>query len=198
LLGRKGDSDANDLFWSLSKLIKTTPANQGAKWADRGFYHVIRCFLAVEPYLAPRERRTWRLRFITAIRHVVTKDGVCLRNDNPPNHVVKIMGNVPVTRGFQAQLLASVYKELGLNDILEKFRETFPEWVPDYSETLNHTHHNGEEMYRPYNGLYNIGIFGYDNFEEFDQAQKGRGINGASQDYDCTKIPEEGAVDPLD
>jgi hypothetical protein len=186
LEGAAGNNDYNNLFWSLTKRMRSAEPNQGARWADRGFYHVIRCFLSVSPYIGRRERKKWRRLFIAAIRRVVTPDGVCLRDENVPQHIFEVMGDVPLTRGFQAQLLASVYEELGLDDILANFRNTFPIWVPDYSETLNHSNHNGHEMYRPYNGMYNIGIFGYDSFEHFNAANESRGVNGASQDYDCT------------
>ena len=137
------------------------------------------------PSATRREVRKWKRLFISVIRRLVTPDGVCHSHPEVPTHILPLTGDVPLTRGFQAQLLASVYEELGLHQELENFRATFPVWVPNHSETLNHSNHDGNEMYRPYNGLYSIGIFGYDNFEHFDAAQQGRRINGASQDYDC-------------
>jgi len=183
----KSDYLNNRYFWSLKNKIAMTEPHVGADWAGRGLYHVIRCFLVAEPYVSSRQAYRWREQFKRAIMHTITRQGVCY-SEFPPEDIREKIGNVNASRGFQCQLLASVYEELGLDRALNALRKSFPENLPDWFETLNTNNKTEDSSYVPYVALYNDGIFGYDNFEEFDRAQVSRGVNGPSQDYDCTRI----------
>ena len=186
LLGRKGDRSNNNLFWSIHKLVATTESKQTAWWAGRGFYHVIRCFLATKPYLSEREANYFTNTFKKALRHVANEQGVCFGKTSGWNEDVwKHFGDTTVSRGFETQLLASIYSELGVDDLLKKYQTTFPEEVPNWFESANPSNTYGEEMYVPYRALYKLRVSGYPDAKTLIEASEYRGINGASQDLDC-------------
>lgn len=185
LEGEAGDKQESKLYWSLKKKVANTRKGVGAWWADRGFYHIIRCFLSVSPYISKREVQKWHQMFRRSLMHVATPQGVCMATFDTDDDAKQRLGNLPLARGFQVQLLASVYGELELHDLLYKLRESFPDGIPSWFETLNPNNKFEKEAYKPYTGLYKIGIYDYENFEDFVNANASRGINGSSQDFDC-------------
>lgn len=186
LQGNVGDQTNNSLFWSLDKLIKTTEPNQTAWWAGRGYYHVIRCFLATRAYLPRREVNYYNNLFSESLLYVANDYGVCFGKTSGWNQGVwNYFGNVQVSRGFETQLLATVYAPLGLSTLLNKYQNTFPEEVPNWFEANDPSNGYKEEMYRPYRALYKMRISGYPDAAALIKASESRGINGASQDLDC-------------
>jgi len=186
LLGKKGNTSSNHLFWSLSKLARTSAPGKTASWAGRGMYHVIRCFLTVEPYLSVREKNYFRNLFTKSLRHVSNDYGVCYgKTSGWGNDVWDHFGETTVARGFETQLLATIYEPLGLDDLLEKYLTTFPQEVPNWFEANNPTNGYGGEMYPPYRALYKNRVSGYASAYDLVVTSSQRGINGSSQDLDC-------------
>ncbi len=190
LLGNKGNMSTNPLFWSLSKLARSTKPNQTAPWAGRGIYHVIRCFLMVKKYLTVREQNYFTNLFSKTLLHVSNEYGVCHGTDSAGawgQDVWNHFGDTFVARGFETQLLASIYEPLGVPELLDKYLTTFPEEVPNWFEANNPTNTFGGELYPPYRALYAERVSGYPDAETLLRVCEGREINGSSQDLDCHK-----------
>jgi hypothetical protein len=188
LLGKEGNTSTNSLFWSLMKLARTTAPNQTASWGGRGLYHVIRCFLTVKQYLSVREQNYFTNQFQKTLRHIANEYGVCHGTKSAGawgQAVWDHFGDTEVARGFETQLLASVYEPLGLMDLLDKYNTTFPEEVPNWFEANNPVNNYGGELYPPYRALYVNRVSGYPSAEKLVEMSAGRNINGSSQDLDC-------------
>tara|TARA_Y100000310_G_scaffold25756_1_gene24641 strand:- start:2591 stop:4093 length:1503 start_codon:yes stop_codon:yes gene_type:complete len=186
LLGEKGDQSNNTLFWSLQKLLNLTEPQKTAWWAGRGFYHVIRCFLVTKPYLPRREVAYFTNIFRKSLYHVANEYGICFGQTNGWNNDVrKHFGNATVSRGFETQLLASLYSELGVKSLLKKYQTTFPNEVPNWFESNNPSNTYGNEMYIPYQALYKLRVSGYSDAKALIKISGTRGVNGSSQDLDC-------------
>lgn len=186
LIGKEGNKSSNRLFWSLTKLARTVKPHQTAWWAGRGLYHVIRCFLTAKPYLSIREQNYYTDLFRKSLRHACNEYGVCQGgNKGWGSDVWDHFGDTLVARGFEVQLLATVYEELGLDDLMERFNKTFPTTVPNWFEANNPTNGYGGELYPPYQALYVTRVSGYKDANQLIAFSEGRGINGSSQDLDC-------------
>lgn len=108
-----GAGSDNHLFWPLEKLVATTPPGQGAGWANRGFAHVVRCFLEAEPYLPQEQALSWRERLVGALRHVIVPGtGVAHANPRPDDLDPSI--EPPTARAREVDLLGASFLPLGL------------------------------------------------------------------------------------
>ena len=108
-----GADSANSLFWPLEKLIAVAPAGEGAGWAGRGFAHVVRCFIEVEPYLPEEEARQWRERLAAALRHVIIP-GTGVAHAYPRQDDLDPSLVPPVARAREIDLLGACFLPMGL------------------------------------------------------------------------------------
>lgn len=196
----------NALLFPLWKKIETVngPTSSGG---DRGLAHWLRLLRWCRPHFPPEEIEPWEEGLRQLVRGLADEYGVTSCN-RTPTWVSQKGGPLskplepPFCKTFHQQLVTYECSRFGgLDDIAKKGKRFLTARAPAYFEvrpgkrgdTVNQRNHSADDdqddkhwSYQAYSNMTHGRLFGAKGASQFLQTMQTRGVNGSSQDLDCT------------
>jgi len=201
-----GALQKNALLFPLWKKIETVkgPTSSGG---DRGLAHWLRLLRWCRPYFPAEELEPWEEGLRQLVRGLADQYGVTYASTNPrylsePGGPLTVPLEPPYCQTFHQQLVTYECQRFGgLDDIGEKGARFLTARPPAYfevrpgkqSDTVRDRHSTADPRqeeklwsYGAYGNFTHDLLMGFDSPKAFVAEMRSRGVNGSSQDIDCT------------